>query len=130
MLGYASDPRLNDGTIIQAECMGDVMFVRVEPRPGRGLLVAQAPYEQVTVVFSGVETVEALHPERMMFSTLIHWDAPCLLRRFEFANWFQPGDDWDPWMSQARLEITARSYRVTNASPIDRLPDKLRTVEL
>jgi hypothetical protein len=114
MLGCTSNPRLTDSTIILVERMNDDIHVLIEPRIQSGALISPAPYSNVTVVFHDVDTVEAIHPERMMFATLIHWDAPHPLCRFEFANWFQPGDDWDPYMSQARLEITACAYSVVD----------------
>lgn len=102
-IGRAADCRLHDGTIEMARHVADKLYVAVSPHQG----------DPVTLVFDGVTAVRACHPENLHFSSLVEWTDCPPLRGFEFANWFQPGDDWDPGRAEARLEIVAHSYHVT-----------------
>lgn len=100
--GYAADRRLRDGTIEQVERNDNRLDVTIETLSGC----------RATIRFYGVISVIARHPERLPFTSLVEWDCEGPERHFEFSNWVQPGDDWDPHLALARLEVRARGYDV------------------
>ena len=100
--GYAADRRLRDGTIERVERNGNRLNVTIESLSGG----------RATIRFYGVVSVIARHPERLPFTSLVEWDCEGPERHFEFSNWIQPGDDWDPHLALARLEVRARGYDI------------------
>lgn len=100
--GYAADRRLRDGTIEHVERSGNHLAVTIETLSGG----------QATIRFYGVVSVIARHPERLPFTSLVEWNCEGPERHFEFSNWIQPGDDWDPHLALARLEVQARGYDI------------------
>jgi hypothetical protein len=106
--GHCRHPLVHDATVSRLEVAMGEARVHVEAGDGR----------QVVVTFHGVLEVDAIHPEGMRFSTLTCWDSDTPPYRFEFANWFQPGDDWDPWMAECRLDIIASSFTVRDPERI------------
>ena len=106
--GYCNHPLLRDATVS-----------RLETSIGRARVYVDAGYDrQIAVDFHGVVAIDAFHPEGMRFSTLTCWDADEPPYLFEFANWFQPGDDWDPWMAECRLDVIASAWTVIDSGMI------------
>jgi hypothetical protein len=103
--GYCRHPLLHDATVASLEVGIGLARVHIDASHDR----------QVVVAFHGVVAVDAIHPEGMRFSTLTCWDSESPHYRFEFANWFQPGDDWDPWMAECRLDVIASSFTVLDS---------------
>ncbi len=108
-VGYAPDRRLHDGSIVMVRRTVDKLHVAIES-------LSEGP---LTIVFHGVTCVRECHPEDLHFSSLIEWTDCPPLRGFEFANWCQPGGDWDPVRAAARLEVIARGYHIAHC-PLER----------
>jgi hypothetical protein len=105
-VGTAPDQRLHDGRVMTVRRHLDKLHVAIGSLSGGAL----------TVAFHGATCVRECHPENLHFSSLIEWTDCPPLRGFEFANWFQPGDDWDPDQAAARLEVIALGYHIIHSS--------------
>ena len=106
------DHRLYDGRIVDVDCMGGDVHVSIEPRPRCGGLSGRTDESPLTVVFHGVSEMDMQLPQRLFFSALVEHVEPFQTPRFEFMNWYQPGDDWNPDVAAARLEIVAESFSI------------------
>ncbi|HUG16671.1 MAG TPA: hypothetical protein VMM78_16825 [Thermomicrobiales bacterium] len=106
------DHRLHDGRVVDVAHVGPNVHVTIEPRPRSGGLSGRTSDSAMTIVFHDVTEVEACLPERLFFSALIERVEQFHTPRFEFMNWFQPGDDWDPDLATARLEIVAERFSI------------------
>lgn len=109
------DPRLYDGRVVDVARVRSDVHVTIEPRPRSGGLSGRSDDSPLTVVFHDVSDVDAHLPERLFFSAVIEHVEQFQTPRFEFLNWFQPGDDWDPDLADARLEIVAEWFSVSSS---------------
>jgi hypothetical protein len=108
----SSGPAVFDGRIVAVNRLLGSLSVIVDVTLSGALPGRHGRRQRLTLSFQGVEEMIAVHPERMMFASLTESPAGPLLRRFAFENWFQPGDDWDPYLAACRLEIVARDVTV------------------
>jgi hypothetical protein len=106
------DHRLHDGRVVDVAHHGSDVHVTIEPRPRSGGLSCQPVDSSLTVVFHGVSEVDKHLPNRLFFSALMERVEQFQTPRFEFMNWFQPGDDWNPEVAAARLEIVAERFSI------------------
>lgn len=101
------DHRLYDGHVADVTLVGSDVHVTIEPMLPSGGLSGRSNEARITVVFHGVTEVDACRPDRLFFSALVERVEQFQRPRFEFMNWYQPGDDWNPEVAAARLEIVA-----------------------
>jgi hypothetical protein len=110
--GYSGDARLQGGTLLSIARCGDAVRVTIDASFAGRVNRPTASHLVVTVVFQNVIDLDAIHPEGMVFSSLLHWSAPAGLGRYEFENWCQPGGDWDPYLAESQLIVVSETYAV------------------
>src|SRR5262245_34336061 len=94
-LGYVGDPDIHDGRILSVQQTGDQARVTIEAITGR----------RFSLVFRGVESLNAHQAEGMVLYALNETKAAGSLRRFVFSNW----DDED----DAYLEMNANEVSLS-----------------
>lgn len=110
--GYSGDARLQGGTLLSIARCSDAVRVTVDASVGGRVNRLTASHMVVTIVFHNVIELDAIHPEGMVYSSLLHWSAPPGLGRYEFENWCQPGGDWDPYIAESQLIVVSEGYDV------------------
>ena len=111
-IGTIGGSLIRDGSILHVDRMADQIEVTVEVTTRRRSLAHNDATSVFSVVFDDVTSVSMLHPKGMLFSSILEWEIDAPLRCFEFANQFQPGDDWDPHLAESRLEIVASQVSI------------------
>ena len=97
-LAYVGDPDFHDGAIRKVSRNRDQLTVEIDGYSGA----------RFSVRFNGVQSVVSNCPENMAVYALAEMEAPSPLRRFIFANSYEPDDEG----GDSLLEITAQAFSV------------------